>query len=87
MLPQIVGDRTAMEPGAYRLYFLERGHIVARVDLPAREDDEALAQATTLLDGRPAELWCGRVMIRDWSGTTPTRRPARRAGSAPHKDL
>jgi hypothetical protein len=42
----------------YRVYFLgDDGHVVAREDVIAENDEEAVLAATQLQNGHPIEVW------------------------------
>jgi hypothetical protein len=42
----------------YRMYFLgDDGHVVAREDVIAENDEEAVLAATQLQNGHPIEVW------------------------------
>ncbi|MCJ2046815.1 hypothetical protein MKK58_20070 [Methylobacterium sp. J-078] len=65
------GSRQAREahlgeppPTAYRVILLRKdGAVIGAVPLSARDDDFAIAQAKSLVDGHAVELWDGLRFI------------------------
>jgi hypothetical protein len=59
----------------YRLYFHDdQGHIVSSAEFTCMDDDEAKANAESLLGGEPGELWqLARKVAAFEAGGQPTR--------------
>ncbi len=50
----------------YRLYFFDgpAGHICKLGEIEVETDDDAMVEASKLVDGQMAELWCERRKVR-----------------------
>ncbi len=53
---------------SYRLYRIDgSGRIESGTVINASSDDSAIAEASTILEGRRGELWLGQQLVRSFS--------------------